>query len=78
MGKADLEPRGVAGIITPFNFPIAIPIAQVVSALVTGNTVLWKPSHLIPESSQIVASAIEEAFAYAKRRLWRGSARRDI
>ncbi len=47
--ESRLEPRGVAAIITPFNFPAAIPIAQIVAALVTGNTVVWKPSHLIPE-----------------------------
>jgi len=66
--ESRLEPRGVAGIITPFNFPVAIPIAQVVSALVTGNTVVWKPSHLIPESSQIIAAVIEEAFEWAEKR----------
>ena len=66
--ESRLEPRGVAGIITPFNFPIAIPIAQVVSALVTGNTVVWKPSHLVPESSQAIAAAIEEAFQYVEGR----------
>lgn len=66
--ESRLEPRGVAGIITPFNFPVAIPIAQVVSALVTGNTVVWKPSHLIPESSQLIAAAVEEAFEYGEKR----------
>ncbi len=67
--ESRLEPRGVAAIITPFNFPVAIPLAQVVSALVTGNTVVWKPSHLIPESSQAVAATIAESFAWAKERL---------
>ena len=64
--ESRLEPRGVAAIITPFNFPVAIPVAQVVAALVTGNTVVWKPSHLIPESSQAIAAALDEAFAWAK------------
>jgi acyl-CoA reductase-like NAD-dependent aldehyde dehydrogenase len=63
--ESRLEPRGVAAIITPFNFPIAIPTAQIVSALVTGNTVVWKPSHLIPESSQLLALAIEEILQWA-------------
>ena len=67
--ESRLEPRGVAAVITPFNFPVAIPIAQVVSALVTGNTVVWKPSHLIPESSQAIAAALDEAFAWAKEKL---------
>jgi aldehyde dehydrogenase (NAD+) len=62
------EPRGVAAIITPFNFPLAIPIAQITAALVTGNTVVWKPSHLIPESSQAIISAIEEARVWVSDR----------
>ncbi len=66
--ESRLEPRGVAAIITPFNFPVAIPIAQVLSALVTGNTVVWKPSHLIPESSHAIVGALEEAFAWAEAR----------
>ena len=67
--ESRLEPRGVAAIITPFNFPVAIPVAQVVAALVTGNTVVWKPSHLIPESSQAIAAAFDEAFTWAKETL---------
>lgn len=53
-----LSPRGVAAIITPFNFPLAIPIAQVVSALVTGNPVIFKPSHLTPEISHAMVKII--------------------
>jgi aldehyde dehydrogenase (NAD+) len=64
--ESRLEPRGVAAIITPFNFPVAIPLAQLVAALVTGNTVVWKPSHLIPESSQAALAAILESFAWAE------------
>ena len=67
--ESRLEPRGVAAIITPFNFPVAIPIAQVVAALVVGNTVVWKPSHLIPESSQAIAAALDECFVWAKDKL---------
>jgi acyl-CoA reductase-like NAD-dependent aldehyde dehydrogenase len=67
--ESRLEPRGVAAIVTPFNFPVAIPIAQVLAALVTGNTVVWKPSHLIPESSHAIVGALEEAFAWAEARL---------
>jgi len=59
--ESRLAPRGVAAIITPFNFPIAIPLAQIVAALVTGNTVVWKPSHLTPHSSQALAAVIRHA-----------------
>ena len=57
-------PRGVAAIITPFNFPVAIPLAQIIAALITGNTVVWKPSHLVPETSQFVAQLLEQALAH--------------
>ncbi len=59
--ESRLAPRGVAAIVTPFNFPVAIPLAQVVAALVTGNTVVWKPAHLVPESSQALARLITRA-----------------
>ena len=38
------QPLGVAGIITPWNFPMAIPCWKTMPALVTGNTVVFKPS----------------------------------
>jgi aldehyde dehydrogenase (NAD+) len=66
--ESRLAPRGVAAIITPFNFPVAIPVAQIVAALVTGNTVVWKPSHLTPESSQAVTLLLEEALAAEGRK----------
>jgi aldehyde dehydrogenase (NAD+) len=59
--ESRLAPRGVAAIITPFNFPVAIPLAQIAAALVTGNTVVWKPSHLTPESSQALAAIVLRA-----------------
>jgi aldehyde dehydrogenase (NAD+) len=61
------EPRGVALIITPFNFPAAIPLAQIVAALVSGNTVVWKASSLVPETSQAITAAIEAAMAEVAR-----------
>lgn len=64
-----LSPRGVAAIITPFNFPLAIPIAQVVSALVTGNTVIWKPSHLTPETSHAMVKLIVTALKDVGQRM---------
>ncbi|MFO0705469.1 MAG: proline dehydrogenase family protein [Nitrospira sp.] len=38
------RPRGVAAVIAPWNFPLAIPAGMISAALVTGNTVLFKPS----------------------------------
>jgi aldehyde dehydrogenase (NAD+) len=61
--ESRLAPRGVAAIVTPFNFPLAIPLAQIAAALVSGSTVVWKPSHLTPETSQALAAIIMRALA---------------
>jgi acyl-CoA reductase-like NAD-dependent aldehyde dehydrogenase len=42
------EPVGVAGIITPWNFPIAIPAWKIAPALAYGNCVVFKPADLVP------------------------------
>jgi acyl-CoA reductase-like NAD-dependent aldehyde dehydrogenase len=55
------RPIGVAGMITPFNFPIAIPAWKIGPALVHGNTVVWKPSSLVPLLAHRLASALSEA-----------------
>lgn len=45
------EPLGVIGMITPWNFPIAIPAWKIAPALVHGNTVVFKPADLVPGSA---------------------------
>src|SRR3954449_9743553 len=54
-------PLGVAGLITPWNFPIAIPAWKTMPALVAGNTVVIKPASLTPLSVVMLAEAFEEA-----------------
>jgi alpha-ketoglutaric semialdehyde dehydrogenase len=54
-------PMGVAGLITPWNFPIAIPAWKTMPALVSGNTVVIKPASLTPLSVIMLAEAFEEA-----------------
>src|SRR3989441_7378584 len=54
-------PLGVAGLITPWNFPIAIPSWKSMPALVCGNTVVIKPASLTPLSVIMLAEAFEEA-----------------
>jgi aldehyde dehydrogenase (NAD+) len=55
------KPRGVAGCITPWNFPIAIPFWHMAVTLVEGNTVVWKPAEQTPLCGQIVTELFEEA-----------------
>jgi aldehyde dehydrogenase (NAD+) len=45
------EPLGVVGIISPWNFPIAIPAWKIAPALAFGNTVVFKPADLVPASA---------------------------
>jgi aldehyde dehydrogenase (NAD+) len=54
-------PVGVCGIITAWNFPIAVPSWKIFPALAAGNTVVWKPSDDAPHSANIFAEILEEA-----------------
>src|SRR5260221_323520 len=52
------QPVGVASIITPWNFPMAIPSWKIVPALVCGNTVVFKPSSQTPLSALVVGDGL--------------------
>ena len=54
-------PLGVAGLITPWNFPMAIPAWKGMAALICGNTVVIKPASLTPLSVVMLTEAFEEA-----------------
>src|SRR5512138_2620882 len=60
-GMAVRDPSGVAGIITPWNFPVAVPSWKIFPALVAGNTVIWKPSPETPAISAAFVKVFEEA-----------------
>ena len=55
------QPVGVAAIITPWNFPMAIPSWKIIPALVCGNTVVFKPATLTPLSALNFVRILEEA-----------------
>ncbi|HXG39913.1 MAG TPA: aldehyde dehydrogenase family protein [Candidatus Limnocylindrales bacterium] len=55
------QPLGVAGIITPWNFPIAIPCWKMMPALVTGNTVVFKPASDTPHCATLLVELMAEA-----------------
>jgi len=55
------QPVGVAAIITPWNFPMAIPSWKIIPALVCGNTVVFKPATLTPLSAVHFVKILEEA-----------------
>lgn len=55
------EPIGVVGIITPWNFPIAIPAWKIAPALAYGNTVVIKPAELVPGSAWALVDILHRA-----------------
>src|SRR5215207_142008 len=55
------QPVGVCGLITPWNFPMAIPSWKLIPALVCGNTVVIKPAEDTPLSTYNLVKACEEA-----------------
>jgi aldehyde dehydrogenase (NAD+) len=55
------EPIGVVGLITPWNFPIAIPAWKIAPALAYGNCVVFKPAELVPGSAWALAEIIAGA-----------------
>jgi aldehyde dehydrogenase (NAD+) len=55
------KPRGVVSLITPWNFPIAIPAWKMAPALICGNTVVIKPAALAPSCTFRIAQALVEA-----------------
>ncbi|SVD17956.1 uncharacterized protein METZ01_LOCUS370810, partial [marine metagenome] len=55
------EPLGVVALITPWNFPIALPAWKLAPALVSGNTVVMKPATMAPAMALEMAKAFEEA-----------------
>ncbi len=55
------EPVGVVGIITPWNFPIAIPAWKIAPALCYGNTVVVKPADLVPGCTWAIVDILHRA-----------------
>ncbi len=60
-GWTEFHPHGVVAVISPWNYPFAIPVAQIVPALVAGNAVLLKPSELTPGTGALIGELIEQA-----------------
>lgn len=55
------QPLGVVACVTPWNFPVAIPVWKIAPALVAGNTVVFKPATLTPATGIRIVELFEEA-----------------
>ena len=60
-GMALRDPAGVVALITPWNFPCAVPSWKMLPALVAGNTVVWKPGEDVPAFSAAFAQVFADA-----------------
>src|SRR5258708_5561032 len=60
-GTTFREARGIVGLITPYNFPVALPLRTIVPALLCGNAVVFKPSEVTPRSGDLIAELFRGA-----------------
>ena len=56
------QPKGVAGIISPWNYPVQLALAPAIGALAAGNRVLLKPSELTPATSALLKERVARLF----------------
>jgi succinylglutamic semialdehyde dehydrogenase len=61
LGRNRYRPHGVMAVVGPFNFPGHLPNGHIVPALMTGNTVIFKPSEKTPMTGQLMAECFHEA-----------------
>jgi coniferyl-aldehyde dehydrogenase len=60
------QPRGVVGIISPWNYPFNLAMVPLIAALAAGNRVMIKPSELTPRTSEFLAGFLEKLFPMEK------------
>lgn len=58
-GELRFEPRGLIGLISPWNYPVALPLRTLVPALMAGNAVLFKPSEVTPRTGALLADIFD-------------------
>jgi coniferyl-aldehyde dehydrogenase len=63
-GKAHVvyQPRGVVGIVSPWNFPLGLALMPLATAIAAGNRVMLKPSELTPTTTALMATMLRETF----------------
>mgnify|MGYP001181699616 CR=1 FL=1 len=58
-GHVRLDPKGLIGLITPWNLPVAIPLRTIIPAVLAGNAVIWKPSEHAPQTAALLAKLFD-------------------
>jgi acyl-CoA reductase-like NAD-dependent aldehyde dehydrogenase len=60
-GRLEYEPYGVVAVISPWNYPLAVPITSIVPAVMAGNAVVVKPSELAPWCGALLGEVFDQA-----------------
>jgi coniferyl-aldehyde dehydrogenase len=60
--RVEYQPRGVVGVISPWNYPVSLALGPVAIALAAGNRVMLKPSELTPKTSELMEELLASAF----------------
>jgi coniferyl-aldehyde dehydrogenase len=60
--KVCYQPVGVVGIIAPWNYPVALTMTPLATALAAGNRAMVKPSELVPATSELIKAVLTETF----------------
>ncbi len=68
------EPRGTCLILAPWNYPVALTLGPLTSALAAGNTVMLKPSEFAPATAAVIAELVQETFPPAEVAVFPGDA----
>ena len=58
----EYQPKGVVGVISPWNYPVVLAFSPMAGALAAGNRCMLKPSEHTPETSELMANLIQAAF----------------
>lgn len=66
------QPKGVVGIISPWNYPLNLAVSPLVSALAAGNRAMIKPSEHTPETAALLAEMMAELFPADEVSVWLG------
>lgn len=66
------QPKGVAGVVAPWNFPVLLTVGPAASAIAAGNRVMLKPSELTPRTTGLLAEHLHRVFAEDELRVITG------
>ena len=70
--KVIMEPKGICLIIAPWNFPFNLCVGPLIHAIAAGNTVILKPSHDTPKTSELIVRLVNDVFKEGEVEVFEG------